>query len=496
MSEKTGETATTESAERQRQSGQGLHETNGHGSGALSDTDMPSERLSSGFEDSDVDPVDVEPVDQKKRKRKKILYIGAVALLVLIIAGIAYWLYARQYESTDDAFVEADITQVSPKVSAYVRKIYVDGNQFVHKGDLLVELDTADLEARLQQAKAQLEQARSQRTAALANVNLTTRTTNASQQTARSNVESAQQNVEQQRLAAQARQAQITQAEAAARTARANLSQTQAQVPGAQSNVHLAQIEFNRRQVLFNRGDISRQNLDQAQNTLQNAQSQLNAAQQSVIAAQSRVNEAEANVRAAQQTYRQSVAQVGLTQAQVGESQGRLQDANAAPERVEVSQTQVGTAEAAIQAAEAAIAQAELELSYTKITAPEDGVVTRKTVEEGQLVQVGAPLMAISQSDEIWVVANFKETQLEYMQPGQKVDVEVDAFPNEDFKGHVESLQAGTGSRFSVLPAENATGNFVKVVQRVPVKIVFDERPDKLKRLVPGMSAEPTVKVR
>ena len=104
--------------------------------------------------------------------------------------------------------------------------------------------------------------------------------------------------------------------------------------------------------------------------------------------------------------------------------------------------------------------------------------------------------MAISQSDEIWVVANFKETQLEYMQPGQKVDVEIDAFPNEDFKGHVESLQAGTGSRFSVLPAENATGNFVKVVQRVPVKIVFDEPPEKLKRLVPGMSAEPTVKVR
>jgi membrane fusion protein (multidrug efflux system) len=180
----------------------------------------------------------------------------------------------------------------------------------------------------------------------------------------------------------------------------------------------------------------------------------------------------------------------------VNESQGRLQDANAAPERVEVSQSQVGTAEAAIQAAEAAVNQAELELSYAKITAPEDGFVTRKSVEEGQLVQVGAPLMAISQSDEVWVVANFKETQLEYMQPNQSVDIEVDAYPNEDFKGHVESVQAGTGSRFSVLPAENATGNFVKVVQRVPVKIVFDEPADKLKRLVPGMSVEPTVKVR
>src|SRR5205085_8393159 len=137
----------------------------------------------------------------------------------------------------------------------------------------------------------------------------------------------------------------------------------------------------------------------------------------------------------------------------VGESQGRLQDAAAAPERVEVTQTQVGTAEAAIQAAEAEVAQAELELSYAQVTAPEDGFVTRKTVEEGQLVQVGTPLMAISQSDEIWVVANFKETQLEHMQIGQPVDIEVDAFPSETFHGKVESFQAGTGSRFSVLPA-------------------------------------------
>jgi membrane fusion protein (multidrug efflux system) len=495
MSEKTREVTAQDSDTRQTQSRNDLHGGNGHNAASLTDAE-PVEHLSGGLEDIDVDAVVEEPVAAKKQKRKKILYIGGAALLVLIVAGIAYWLYARQYESTDDAFVEADITQVAPKVSAYVKKIYVSNNQFVHKGDLLVELDPSDLQTRLQQAEAQLEQARSQHNAAQANVHLTTATTAASQQTARSGVQSAQQNVEQQRLAAQARQAQITQAQAAARTARANLSQTQAQVPGAQANVHLAQVEFNRRQVLFNRGDISRQNLDQAQNTLQNAQSQLNAAQEAVIAAQSRVNEAEANVRTAQETYRQSVAQVGLTQSQVGESQGRLQDANAAPERVEVSESQVGTAEAGIQAAQAAIAQAELELSYTKITAPEDGIVTRKTVEEGQLVQIGAPLMAISQSDDIWVVANFKETQLEYMQPGQKVDVDIDAFPNEDFKAHIDSLQAGTGSRFSVLPAENATGNYVKVVQRVPVKIVFDEPPEKLKRLVPGMSVEPTVKVR
>lgn len=429
-------------------------------------------------------------------KRRRILVIGAVALLVVAIAGTAYWLYARQYESTDDAFVEADITQVSPKVAAYVKKIHVSNNQYVHKGDLLVELDPAELKVHLQQAKAQLDQAHSQRTVAAANVDLTQKTTSAGQLTAKSNVESARQNVEQQRLASGARQSQISQAEAGARTARAALAQTQAQVPGARSNAQLAQTEYNRRQNLFNRGDVSRENLDQALNRLQTAQSQVNEAEQAVNAAQSRVNEAEANVQTAKQTFQQSVAQVGLTQSQVGESVGRLQDAAAAPERIEVSQSQVGSAEATIQAAEAAVAQAELELSYTTITAPEDGFVTRKTVEEGQLVQIGAPLMAISQSDQVWVVANFKETQLEYMQPGQNVEISIDAFPSEEFKGHIESLQAGTGSRFSVLPAENATGNYVKVVQRVPVKIVFDESADRMKRLVPGMSAEPTVKVR
>lgn len=467
----------------------------GNGKGSIDETEKDgiltaeSERIEAPEEDE-------SEIAAPNGRRRRLFMIAGLALLVIAILGTGYWLYSRQFESTDDAFVEADITQIAPKVAAYVKKIHVSNNQYVHRGDVLVDLDPSELQVRLQQAKAQLDQARSQRTVAAANVGLTQKTTSAGQQTARSNVESARQNVEQQRLASQARQSQITQAEAAARTARASLSQTQAQVPSARSNVRLAQVEYDRRLNLFNRGDISRENLDQALNRLQTAQAQLNEAQQAVIASQSRVNEAEANVRTAQETYRQSVAQVGLTQSQVGESVGRLQDAAAAPERIEVSQTQVGSAEAAIEAAEAAVSQAELELSYTTIIAPEDGFVTRKTVEEGQLVQIGTPLMAISQSDQVWVVANFKETQLEFMQPGQKVDISIDAFPSEDFHGHVESLQAGTGSRFSVLPAENATGNFVKVVQRVPVKIVFDEPAEKIKRLVPGMSAEPTVKVR
>ena len=493
MSEKVIEKST-------RDASRGQSNGNNNGKAAAADentgAESEAEEISPATVEHDDDGVEVESTPGKKGKRRRLLFIGAAVVLVGAIAGTMYWLYARQFESTDDAFIEGDVTQVSPKVQAYVRKIYVDNNQFVHKGDLLVELDPADIQVRLQQAQAQLEQARSQRAAPAANVDLTQATTAASRQTAQSGVQTAQTNVEQQRLAAQAKQAQISQAQAAAKTAQASLNQTRAQVPQAESNLRLAQVEYNRRLALFNRGDISRQNLDQALNAMQSAQAQLNQAEAAVTAAQSRVNEAESNVRTAQETYRQSVAQVGMTQSQVGEAQGRLQDAAAAPQRVEVSQSQVGTAEAAMQAAQAAIAQAELELSYTKITAPEDGYVTRKTVQEGQLVQVGAPLMAISQSDEIWVVANFKETQLESMKEGQPVDIEVDAFPNEEFKGHVESFQAGTGSRFSVLPAENATGNYVKVVQRLPVKIVFDEPADKLKRLFPGMSVEPSVKVK
>jgi membrane fusion protein (multidrug efflux system) len=374
--------------------------------------------------------------------------------------------------------------------------VAVNGNQYVHKGDLLVELNAADYEVKLEQARAQLQAAQSQYGQAIANVNLTRKSTRAAQTQAFSNVQTTTGAVTQTRFGADSQQARVKQAQSAVTTARANLGQVKAQTGQAESNLRLAQVEYDRRLALFDRGDISRQSLDQALNALQTARSQLDAIHRQIDAAQSRVNEAEANVSTALREYQQALAQVDVTRSQVNESKGRLEDANAAPERVDVSESQVGTAEASTATAEAAVREAELELSYTKIYAPEDGYVTRKTVEEGQLVAVGTPLMAISQSDEVWVVANFKETQLENMRIGQPVDIKVDAYPNKSFRGKVESLQAGTGSRFSLLPAENATGNFVKVVQRIPVKIVFDEKPNDQLLLAPGMSVEPTVKVR
>ena len=478
-------------------SSNGKQDLSSNGKQDLSNNGQVNEEAEDNSVSSNLEPEEAEIVETAptKKRRLPIFIVGGV-LLIAAISGVIYWLYARQFESTDDAFIEGKIVQVSPKVSAYVAKVYVKENQQVHKGDLLVELDSKDYEAKLEQAKAQLQAAQAQRGQAQSNVNLTRKTTNASQNQARSNIETAQSNVEQTRLAADSKQSLIRQAQSAFKTAQANLAQTKTQVPQAEANLRLAQAEFNRRQTLFNQGDISKQSLDQATTTLQTMQAQLDAARKQVEAAASRINEAQAGVTTAQDNYHQSLAQINLTQSQVNESTGRLQDAEAAPERIAVNESQIGTAEAQIAQAQATVHQAELELSYTKIYAPEDGFVTRKAVQEGQLVQPGTALMALSQSDEVWVVANFKETQLEKMRVGQDVELKVDAYPNEIFHGKIESFQAGTGSRFSVLPSENATGNYVKVVQRVPVKIVFDEKPDKVHLLAPGMSVEPSVKVR
>ena len=432
--------------------------------------------------------------EPKKRSKLPFIIIGSV-IIVAAIGGLIYWLNVRNYETTDNAFIDGDITQVSPKVSAYIDKIYVDSNQRVHKGDLLVELDAKDYEAKLEQAKAQLLAAQAQKNQSQAEVSLTRATTNATRTEARSSVETAQNNVRQQRAAADAKQSQINQAQNAVKTAQANLAQTKALGPQIKANLDLAQKEYNRELVLYNSGDVSKQSLDQATNELKTAQAQYEAAKKKVASDQAKVGEAQSQVSVARNNYQESLAQVESKKSQVGESVGQLQDANAAPERIDVSQTQVANAEASIKQAEAAVHQAELELSYTKIYAPEDGVITKKTIETGQLVQPGTPLMAISQSDDIWVMANFKETQLTSMRVGQPVDIEVDAYPDMEFHGKIESFQAGTGSRFSLLPAENASGNFVKVVQRVPVKIVFDKKPDDVHLLAPGMSVVSSVKV-
>ena len=428
-------------------------------------------------------------------KNRTVVGLAAVILVLGLIFGVRYWLYSRSHESTDDAFIDGHIIQISPKVSGYVAKIYVTDNQQVKAGDLIAELDARDYEVRLQQAKAALDAGLAKQNEAKTTVSLTRATSSATIQQARAAVRKSRSDVESSRAGAASLRSRANEAASAISTAQANLAQTQAQVVAAQADAARANADVERYKTLYAKDEISKQQLDQAVTVANTAAAQLDAARQRVAAAEALVNEARSAQAAATQTAQQAQTQIGGAEATVNESLGRLAEANAAPQQVAVSEAQAATASATTEQLRAQVTQAELELSYTKIYAPENGRVTRKSVEHGALVQVGQPLLAIVPGD-VWVTANFKENQIGRMTPGQSVEITVDAYPDKTFKGHVDSIQAGTGARFSLIPPENATGNYVKVVQRVPVKIVFDEQPDPKHMLAPGMSVVPEVVVK
>jgi membrane fusion protein, multidrug efflux system len=456
----------------------------------------PKPRITRVDEEEPVpDQPDADVARRPFYKRRGVLIVGAVVLLLGAIFGVRYWLYARSHESTDDAFIDGHIIQVSPKVSGYVKKIYVADNQQVKEGDLIAELDARDYEVRLQQAKAALDAGLAKENEARSNVSLTRATSSATVQQARAAVQRSRTAVQASRAGAASSQSRAKEAASAISTAEANVAQTQAQVVAAQADLARANADVERYQTLYAKDEISKQRLDQAVTAANTAAAQLEAARQRVVAAEARVNEARAAQAAAAQTAQQAQTQISGAQAGVNEALGRLAEANAAPQQVAVSQAQAETAGATTEQLRAAVAQAELELSYTKVYAPESGRVTRKSVEEGALVQIGQPLMAVVPGD-VWVTANFKENQIGRMTPGQPVEISVDAYPDKVFRGHIDSIQAGTGARFSLIPPENATGNYVKVVQRVPVKIVFDEAPDPKHMLAPGMSVVPEVAVK
>ncbi|MGI8544515.1 MAG: HlyD family secretion protein, partial [Aridibacter sp.] len=279
---------------------------------------------------------------------------------------------------------------------------------------------------------------------------------------------------------------------------KATVEQRKAQIPAAQAKLDNAQAELERSEKLFASGVVSRQNLEQnsrnvsearanlisVQKQADIAEAQLNSLIRQVEVEKLRINEADNKIIAAENDYRQSVSEKNVASSQVGESAGRLEKANVIPEQLAIGSSEIQTAETEIAQAQVAVDQAELELSYTKIYAPQDDYVSRKSVVEGQLVQPDQTLMAISLPG-IWVAANYKETQIGRIRVGQRVRIYVDAYPDQTFSGKVESEQAATGSRFSLLPAENSSGNYVKVVQRIPVKIVFDQIPDENILLAP-----------
>lgn len=463
------------------------------------EVNVQDERKEPVLLDAQGEPVQPEPIETPPRKRplyRRPAFMIAAVIVLLVAAAVAidYWLYARSHESTDDAFIDAHITPVSPKVSGYVTKVYVQSNQQVKKGDLLAEIDPRDYQARVDQAKAALAAGEARLKEAQTGVELTRANTRANVQQASGVVQQARAGVAASRAQAAAERTRVTQAGATIGAARANLQQAQAQVDAAQAEQVRAQADVARYQELYSKDEVSKQRLDQAIATARTAEAQTEAARQRAAAAESQVRETEAAQRTAAETARRAEVQIGGAQAQVQEAQGRLAAANTAPQQIASSEAQAQTASASLEQLRSAVAQAELELSYTKLYSPDDGRVTNKSIEEGALVQSGQQLLAIVPGD-VWVTANFKENQIGRMRPGQAVEITVDAYPGKVFKGHVDSIQAGTGARFSLLPPENATGNYVKVVQRVPVKIVFDEPPDPQHLLAPGMSVQPEVKV-
>jgi len=389
------------------------------------------------------------PEQRRKRRRNLILVGGAV---VLVIAGLLLWRYLGSYESTDDAQADVHLYPVSARIAGYVIRVNVNDNQWINKGDVLVEIDPTDYQVALEQAQANLANAEATARSLNITVPITSANTTSQLQFTASGVEDAK---------------------AAVSAAEKQLAAAHQQVEAAQANDVRAQDDLLRYKLLVDKREVSPQIYDQA----------LAAAKSSTA----NVAAAEASESAAQQFIQQ--AQSRLTQATANHAY-----AQTGPQQVSSTKARVQAAVADVQEKRALVQKAELNLHYTKIIAPVSGEVN-KTVVLGLNVEPGQVLLTIVPLDEVWVTANFKETQLKHMQVGQKADIHVDSY-GMTLHGHVDSIAGATGPLFSLLPPENATGNYVKIVQRVPVKVVLEPGENRDRRLRPGMNVVPDVYLR
>ncbi|WP_375514460.1 HlyD family secretion protein [uncultured Nostoc sp.] len=435
----------------------------------------------------------------RKRKRPNGLILAALGVGAITAGGFGYhyWQYASTHQETDNATVVGNIHQVSSRIPGTVSQVLVNDNQLVQPGQLLVKLDPRDYESKVQQAAAALENARGQAQAAQANIALTSQTTTGKTSQAQGDVSGAVAAISTAQAAVQEAQAGIPAAQAEVRLAQAGIPAAQAQVAQTNANLENAQADYNRYNQLYKTGAIARQQLDTAKAAYDVATAQKNAAIQGVEQAQAKLASARVGVAKAQSQLAQAQENVTNAQAKLAASKGGLQQATAGGQDTTVKRSQYEAAKAAIAQSEASLKDAQLQLSYANVTAPSAGRVGRKNVEIGNRVQSGTPLMAIV-DNEYWVVANFKETQLEKMRPGEPVEIKLDTFPHHTFTGRVDSVSPASGAQFALLPPDNATGNFTKVVQRIPVKVVFDQKSIQgyESRITPGMSAEVAVEVK
>jgi len=382
------------------------------------------------------------------RTRMGLIFVG-----LLILIGVFFlWRYLASYESTDDAQIDGHVNSVSARVSGHVVSLNVQDNQYVEKGTVLVEIDPSDYEVAVAQARAEYADAEAQ--ASVAGINVPITNVNTSSQVSGA-------------------QAGVNGAQAGIAAARQQLDAAKAQIAEADANNTKAQNDLARYKMLIDKQEISQQQYDQAVASAQSAAATLKAA------------------RANADAY---AAQIEQAQSKLQQANADLRNACTAPQTMRAIRARAQSAQAFASQKKAALDQAELNLHYTKVIAPVSGAVSNRTVEVGQNVQTGQEMMKVIPLGEgdLWVTADFKETQLRKMKPGLPAEISVDA-TGRTYKGHVDSIAGASGARFSLLPPENATGNYVKVVQRIPVKIVFDKDETKGHELRPGMSVVPKV---
>jgi membrane fusion protein, multidrug efflux system len=391
------------------------------------------------------------PPRYKRSHTRRNIIIGVIVLVVLV-GGLFLWRYLGTYESTDDAQVDAHLYPVSARVSGYVTKVNVDDNQYVQKGAVLVEIDPKDYEVAVESAKANLASAEA--TAQSLNINVPITSVNASSQLkfTASGVEDAG--------------AGIVNAEK-------QVAAAHAQLEAAEANDVKAQDDLRRYKALVDKQEVSAQVYDQAVATAKASTASVTAARNTEAAAEQAVQQARSHL---------------------GQSEASQQSAETGPQQVSSIRARARAAIADVQQKRAALEQAQLNLRYTQIVAPISGEVN-KTVVVGLNVQAGQQLLTVVPLEEVWVTANFKETELRQMKVGQKSEIHVDS-SGRTFKGHVDSIAGATGPLFSLLPPENATGNYVKIVQRIPVKIVLEPGENQDHQLRPGMNVVPDVYIR
>ena len=424
-------------------------------------------------QNSDDAPATTPPPAKPRRERARpwfrehpLAIVGAVVFLLLLIAGGMWaWSYYSVRESTDDARIDGHVAPVSARVAGNIIGILVEENDAVEAGQVLARVDDRDYRIALQRAESDLAAQNAAATAAQTQIPI------ASSSTA-STLTSAQ--------AAEVEvQAGVAAANENIQNARARMVAAEANLRAAVASQDRTAKDLERYKALIAKDEIPRQQFDAAVSAANGAQAQVDSAQAAVAQAKAGIDLAESQKRQAE--------------ARVSQARSNVTAALTGPQQIAVSRAQANTQRAIADVRSAAVDQARLNLDYTVVRAPVKGIVGRRSVQIGQNVQPGQPLFSIVEVSDLWVTAMFKETQLAHMRPGQSVTVEIDAFGGEEMRGHVDSIGAATGATFSVLPSENASGNYVKVVQRIPVKIVLEPNQNLQRRLRPGMSVVPTV---